>query len=397
MASTGGSNSITNNSTSPSFTDTSSPPGVQSVVLQACSLALICMISCLLNAGVVCLFYKRSYLQTPGNRFILALSVSNLAVGIIVVPLNWISLVIGEWTLGVMMCYASGFFMMCVMVGSVWMVALITLDRYYAIVTPMLYSLKLTNHYSMEVLVLAWFLSFVFTLPPVLGWSTYQYSRPKAACIVVWDQHLSYAIFFLVTCAAVPFAIISVCYFGILRVARQSSRRVSHGNIVVNQPSTRRRGSRRTSLLVNIRMNSPTKALRTVFLTVGALSLVWCPFVAELMYEAIQGINMASPWAQITSMWLAYGMLIVNPLIYAVWNRSIRSELIGQYCPCLPRTFRLASKDDVLLFATRRGSHAMSISGSLADSSTNGVHSRFSGTVTTRLGEKHGSNDSGKR
>lgn len=261
----------------------------------------------------------------------------------------------------------------------------------------MLYSLKLTNHYSIEVLVLAWFLSFVFTLPPVLGWSTYQYSRPKAACIVVWDQHLSYAIFFLVTCAAVPFAIISVCYFGILKVARQSSRRVSHGNIVVNQPSTRRRGSRRTSLLVNIRMNSPTKALRTVFLTVGALSLVWCPFVVELMYEAVQGVNMASPWAQITSMWLAYGMLIVNPLIYAVWNRSIRSELIGQYCPCLPRTFRLASKDDVLLFATRRGSHATSISGSLADSSTNGVHSRFSGTVTTRLGEKHGSNDSGKR
>lgn len=129
MGSTGGSNSITNNSTSPSFTDTSSPPGVQSVVLQACSLALICVISCLLNAGVVCLFYKRSYLQTPGNRFILALSVSNLAVGIIVVPLNWISLVIGEWTLGVMMCYVSGFFMMCVMVGSVWMVALITLDR----------------------------------------------------------------------------------------------------------------------------------------------------------------------------------------------------------------------------------------------------------------------------
>lgn len=130
MAFAGETSPATNNFTSWSFTTTSSPSlGVRSVVIQACSLALICVISCLLNAAVVVLFYKRTYLQTPGNRFILALSVSNLAVGVVVIPLNWISLVIGEWTLGVMMCYATGFFMTCVMVGNVSMVSLITLDR----------------------------------------------------------------------------------------------------------------------------------------------------------------------------------------------------------------------------------------------------------------------------
>lgn len=104
-------------------------PKMDSVVLHACSLAFIFVTSCLLNAAVVFLFYKRTYLQTPGNRFILALSISNLVAGMVVIPINWISLVLGKWTLGVMMCYATGFFMLCVLAGSVWTVALITLDR----------------------------------------------------------------------------------------------------------------------------------------------------------------------------------------------------------------------------------------------------------------------------
>lgn len=271
--------------------------------------------------------------------------------------------------------------------------------RYYAIVQPMMYPLKMTSNYTTHLIVCVWILALICTLPPSFGWSRYSFRVAKSACMVDWHYDKSFSGFYAIMTTILPLTLMCFCYGHILKVARRSSRRVSHGNIVAEEAikmMTRRR-SRRTSLLVNIRMNSPTKAIRTVLVTVSALLIIWCPFIIELVYETVLGDELIANWLEAGAMWLAYCSLIFNPMIYAIWNKTVRNEVLGMFCA---RSLKLqwAWRDDDNILAKRRESRRLSITGSITDLSyTSALRGKFNqhSTQITNTGQQTSSNDSG--
>ncbi|XP_071477461.1 G-protein coupled receptor 161-like [Diadema antillarum] len=375
--------------------DTNTPQWA--IILQAVSLAVITVLAGALNAVVIHTIRKRIYLQTPSNRFIYSMTISNAVMTFVVLPFNFTSVIIGEWIFGVVMCNLMGFITLCTLTGTIFSIALITLDRYYAIVQPMLYPLKMTSNYTSHLVVSIWILALICTLPPSFGWSRYTYRPAKAACMTEWHHHVSFSGFFAVSSTLFPFFLICYCYVGILKVARQSSRRVSHGNVVVEEAIKimSRRRSRRTSLLVNIRMNSPTKALRTVLITVGALMLTWFPFFAELLCEAVLGDYHVADWFEAGAVWLAYCSLILNPVIYALWNKTVRNEILGMFCT-RSVSLQWAWRDDDKILARRRESRRLSISGSITDLSYTTVlkGKLTNSTLVTTTGQQTSSNGS---
>ena len=263
----------------------------------------------------------------------------------------------------------------------------------------MLYPLKVTSNYTTHLIVCMWLLALICTLPPSFGWSRYSFNTAKSACMVDWHHHKSFSGFFAIMTTLFPFTLITYCYGGILKVARQSSRRVSHGNIVVEEAiriMTRRR-SRRTSLLVNIRMNSPTKAIRTVLITVSAILLTWVPFIVELLYETVIGGELIADWLEAGAQWLVYCSLVTNPVIYALWNKSVRNEILGMFC-ARSVSLQWAWRDDDNIAAKRRESRRISISGSITDLSyTATLRGKLlaNSTQVTTTGQQTSSNDSG--
>ncbi|XP_038049948.1 G-protein coupled receptor 161-like [Patiria miniata] len=338
-------------------------PDIATTAIHATSLGLIFLIVCFLNFLVAFTFHKKAYLVTSSNRFVFSLALSNFVVGAVVLPFNIMSCLWREWIFGVMWCNLTGFVTVSITTGSLFTLTIITIDRYFAISQPMMYPTKITSMRTVELIILAWILAVVCSLPPVFGWSQYQYSIFRSSCFINWSKHPSYAIFFTVSCVLVPFLIISGCYLKIIQVAHVTRRRVSNGNVVVTGNLRNRRRSRRTSLLVNIRMSSPTKALRTVAITVGAFLVIWGPVTAELLYEAFNGSHAVPVWvlSLVTLLW--YAGFIMHPCVYAVWNRSIRRELLSWFCA----RGRWLDDEQPLLFVARKESRAVSISGSITD------------------------------
>ncbi|XP_022088165.1 G-protein coupled receptor 161-like isoform X2 [Acanthaster planci] len=370
-------------------------PDVATTVVQATFLGLILLAVCFLNFLVTFTIYKKaSYLLTSSNRFILSLALSNFVAGAVVLPFNLISCVWRDWIFGVMWCNLTGFVTVSITTGSLFTVMIITIDRYFAISQPMMYPVKLTSTRTVELIILAWFLAVACSLPPVFGWSEYQYSVFRSSCLIDWSQHPSYAVFFTVACVLIPFLVILGCYLKILQVAHVTHRRVSNGNVVITGNLRNRRRSRRTSLLVNIRMSSPPKALRTIAITVGAFLVIWGPVTAELLFEAFHGLSAVPPWVLMSVTLLWYASFIMYPCVYAVWNRSIRGELLSWFCT----RGRWLNDEQPLLFAPRKESRAVSISGSITDLSYTATlqsKAHMLGAASIATGTQNSSNDSG--
>ena len=245
----------------------------------------------------------------------------------------------------------------------------------------MLYPSKLPSRRTKELIVAIWMLALFASLPPLCGWSQYTWLPTTSNCLVQWDINPSFAYTFTIVFLILPLCILCYCYGKILRVARLTTRRTSNGNTVLPtseyDPSVRRR-SRRSSLLVNIRMNSPTKAIKTVLVTLTALLLTVGPLAVMLVYQAINGAEKIPVIVEIITTWFFFCNFIANSLIYAVWNKSIRRELLSYLCV---RGRCMEDEDTPLFQPVRKSSKAISISGSISDrrsslkqnGSTNGI------------------------
>jgi len=64
-----------------------------------------------------------------------------------------------------------------------------------------------------------WLLSTLFSLPPVFGWSRYEYIRNKAICTIQWSSSYTYAVAVIGLGVFVPFIVMIVAYMRIFSKA----------------------------------------------------------------------------------------------------------------------------------------------------------------------------------
>ncbi len=77
--------------------------------------------------------------------------------------------------------------------------------------------------------------SLVGCLPPLFGWSAFEFDRFKWTCTVAWHKEISYTAFWVTWCCLLPLAAMLICYGVIFRVARIKARKVYCGSVVVPQ------------------------------------------------------------------------------------------------------------------------------------------------------------------
>ena len=62
-----------------------------------------------------------------------------------------------------------------------------------------------------------WLFSALCALPPILGWSRYDFNPGKAVCTLVWSRDVSYTFLVLVLGVLAPFVVMLVCYYKIIK------------------------------------------------------------------------------------------------------------------------------------------------------------------------------------
>ncbi|XP_050435937.1 probable G-protein coupled receptor No9 [Adelges cooleyi] len=147
-------------------------------------LSFIALIVFIGNTLVVAAVFNSSKLRSPTNTFIVSLAVSDLMVGVAVLPFSATWEVFKVWLFGDYLCsvWLAVDVWMCT--ASILNLCAISLDRYLAVTRPVQYPSLMTKFRAKVLVVIVWVLSFVICLPPLVGWRDTQI-RTEASTVLV--------------------------------------------------------------------------------------------------------------------------------------------------------------------------------------------------------------------
>ena len=257
--STGEDNNTTTNMSSSNVTTLTDSGSADSLVLKigvGLLLGLIMFATIVGNSCVIAAVIKEKRLQTLANRLVASLAVTDLLVGLLVMPLSAVYLIAEQWPFGMTLCdLFITFDVLCCSASILHLVA-IALDRYWTI-TDVTYNRGSTRHkYLVPCMITgAWVLSLAICLPPFFGWRTVQ---EPGVCLISQDH--GYTIYSTVGAFYLPLVVIMAIYTRIFLEVRSRVRRSTfkkHDNSKVQQDK------HTTAKISNTDMISPSETMVT--------------------------------------------------------------------------------------------------------------------------------------
>ncbi|XP_068275560.1 G-protein coupled receptor 61 [Nyctibius grandis] len=317
------------------------------------------------NAAVMTVIVK-----TPALRkfvFVFHLCLVDFLAALTLMPLEMLSgsAVFDSPVLGETMCRIYLFLSVCFISMCILSISTINVERYYYVVHPMRYEVRMTVGLVACVLVGVWLKAVATSLVPVLGWLSPD--RPPVpvgrGCSLQWSRGpycKFFVVFFAVFYFLLPLLIIVVVYCSMFKVARVAA--MHHGPLPTWMETPRRRSE---SLSSRSTMVTTSGAPRTtpqrtfgggkaaaILLAVGGQFLFcWLPYFSFHLYTALSTQPLVGPAAETVVTWLGYFCFTSNPFFYGCLNRQIRGEL-GRLLTCF---FKQPPEEDLRL-PSREGS-----------------------------------------
>jgi hypothetical protein len=188
------------------------------------AVCLVVVVLSLITSGgnllVIVSFKMDSQLQTVSNYFLLSLSVADLTIGLISMPLYSVYLLMNYWPLGRIICDAWLSLDYTISNASVANLLLISFDRYFSVTRPLTYRAKRTSSRAVAMIAGAWTVSALLWTPWIVAWPYIEGRRtvPPRQCYIQFLETNKY--FTIVTAIAafyLPVLIMSVLFFRIYR------------------------------------------------------------------------------------------------------------------------------------------------------------------------------------
>uniref|UniRef100_A0A3P9MUY2 5-hydroxytryptamine receptor 7 n=1 Tax=Poecilia reticulata TaxID=8081 RepID=A0A3P9MUY2_POERE len=320
-------------------------------VLTMLTLSTIC--GNLLVVISVC-FVKK--LRQPSNYLIVSLALADLSVALAVMPFVSITdLIGGQWIFGQFFC--NVFIAMDVMccTASIMTLCVISIDRYLGITKPLTYPVRQNGCCMAKMILSVWLLSASITLPPLFGWA--QNVNDGRVCLI--SQDFGYTVYSTAVAFYIPMSVMLIMYYRIYRAAKLSAakhtitgfpRDGEHrtgpsesgetGSVELQREVEEECSSRVSRLLKSgehhqrrKRKNQSIfkreqKAAATLGIVVGAFTFCWLPFfLVSTARPFVCGVECSCVplWLERTLLWLGYANSLINPFIYAFFNRDLRT------------------------------------------------------------------------
>ncbi|XP_077435000.1 histamine receptor H2a [Vanacampus margaritifer] len=269
------------------------------------------------------------------NCFIVSLAVTDLLLGLAVLPFSAHLQLTDDWPLGPVFCnfYISMDVMLCT--ASILTLLAISMDRYLAVTMPLRYSSLVLPWRVFVAMASVWTVSVAVSFLPIyMGWNTvngtvqnYGHWAPERTCrfelnrpYVLTDSLLTFYLPLLVMCWT---------YLRILRIARAQIKR-----IISTRPTcvTSYSGRSQQSVITTVVSGVPPSALRehkatmTLAAVIGAFVVCWLPYFILFTALGLQenpDPNKVPEFSIV--LWLGYANSALNPILYGALNRDFRS------------------------------------------------------------------------
>ncbi|XP_073520909.1 pinopsin-like [Phyllobates terribilis] len=264
-------------------------------------LGFILVFGFLNNFIVLVLFCKFKTLRTPVNMMLLNISISDMLVCISGTTLSFTSSIQGQWIGGEYGCQWYGFVNSCFGIVSLISLAILSYERY---TTLTLYN-KGGPKFTKALLAVAssWIYSLIWTVPPLLGWSSYGKEGAGTSCSVRWTsettESISYIICLFIFCLVLPVLVMVYCYGRLLYAVKQVGK--------VRKSTARKR---------------EYHVLFMVITTVICYLICWLPYGVVSLLATFGRPGIVTPVASVIPSILAKSSTVCNPLIYIFMNKQ---------------------------------------------------------------------------
>ncbi|CAL8250430.1 unnamed protein product [Boreogadus saida] len=219
--------------------------------------------------------------------------------------------------------------------------------RYLGITRPLTYPARQNGQLTAKMIAGVWLVSASITLPPFCGWA----KNVHTAGVCLISQDFGYTIYSTAVAFYIPMLVMLVMYYKIFKAARKSGAKHRFTDFArrecletVASEALRMHGLKPqggvaeecvtlSRLLSRERRNisifkREQKAATTLGVIVGVFAVCWLPFfILSTARPFICGVECSCVpiWLERTLLWLGYANSLMNPFIYAFFNRDLRS------------------------------------------------------------------------
>ncbi|KAM5125189.1 5-hydroxytryptamine receptor 6-like [Mantella aurantiaca] len=204
-------------------------------------LSFIVLLTAAGNSLLILLIFTQRSLRNTSNYFLVSLFMSDLMVGLVVMPPAMLNELHGHWVLDAVFCRIwYSFDVMCCS-ASILNLCVISLDRYLLIISPLKYKLRMTSCRALALILATWTLAALASFLPIeLGWHEQQGPPPNRTSAAQGKQcrltvSLPYALVASCLTFFLPSAAISFTYCRILLAARKQAVQVA--SLTTNMPN----------------------------------------------------------------------------------------------------------------------------------------------------------------
>ncbi|KAJ8282135.1 hypothetical protein COCON_G00046540 [Conger conger] len=249
-----------------------------------------------------------SLIISSGNAFVVSLAIADLVVAIYPYPLVLTAIFHDGWIAGYIHCQISGFLMGLSVIGSIFNITGIAINRYCYICHSLKYDKLFSNKNTACYVILVWVLTILAIVP---NWfvESLQYDLRVYSCTFAQSVSSLYTITVVVVHFILPISIVTYCYLRIWILVIQVRKRVKPDNRPKIKPHDFRN-------------------FLTMFVVFVLFAVCWAPLnFIGLAVAMNPRLGMAIPeWLFTASYFMAYFNSCLNAVVYGVLNHNFRKE-----------------------------------------------------------------------
>ncbi|XP_026825550.1 octopamine receptor beta-3R isoform X4 [Ooceraea biroi] len=340
------------------------------VVIKGVIMGSIIITAVLGNMLVIASVRRHRRLRVVTNCYVVSLAAADLLVAICAMTFNASVELSGRWLFGAVMCNLWNSLDVYFSTASILHLCCISVDRYYAIVSPLEYTVIMRQGTVWCMLGSAWLLPALISFMPIfMGWYTtkehldYMAKHPESCEFRV---NLPYAVISSCVSFWIPGLVMLIMYYKIYKEAIRQRKALSRtsSNIVLNSVHHHRSSTRHhhhQQMLLQAAADTGTsirqqtkswraehKAARTLGIIMGAFLLCWLPFFLWYLTTSLCGEACYCPDAVVLVLfWIGYFNSALNPIIYAYFNRDFRDafkDTLKSALPCCAGCWKTPSQ-----------------------------------------------------
>ncbi|XP_066506563.1 trace amine-associated receptor 13c-like [Hoplias malabaricus] len=275
-------------------------------------LSCVSVCTVFLNLLVIISISHFKQLHTPTNLIILSLSVADLLVGLVNMPVDLSTLIDSCWYLGTLACYIYQIISFVSTQASLYSVILIAVDRYIAITDPLQYSSQITIHKTLLSILLGWSFCLCYIIMVYYFNDNFLQSQLSTICygVCILIVNDSWTIIDLVVSFLAPCCFILILYSVIFKVAIHQAKAIR----AVTNGASKTHGTRESRA-------SEIKAAKKLGTVVFVFLACWIPY-----YICVCSVSVNLKfWAVL--IWILDINSFINPLMYAIFYSWFRTSV----------------------------------------------------------------------